>query len=113
MSAPVAPASGPERQRDPERTRTEILERGRAQGLFRHDTDAIDVHMMISAYCVFRVANRYTFGAIFGRDLLDPDRREYYRTLLGDMIVNYLTAAGGSTALPSGSGRRRLAQVMP
>jgi AcrR family transcriptional regulator len=71
----------------------EILERGRAQGIFRSDIDAIDVHMMISAFCVFRVANRYTFGAIFGRDLIDPARREYYRDLLGDMIVNHLTAS--------------------
>ena len=39
-----------------------ILERGRAEGIFRRDVDAIDVHMMISAFCVFRVANRHTFG---------------------------------------------------
>jgi hypothetical protein len=70
----------------------EILERGRAQGAFRHDIDAIDVHMMISAFCVFRVANRHTFGAIFGRDPLDPARREHYRRLLGNMIVDHLTA---------------------
>ena len=50
----------------------DILERGRADGQFRTDVDAIDVHMMISAFCFFRVANRHTFGAIFGRDLVDP-----------------------------------------
>ena len=44
------------------------------EGSFRADVDAIDVHMMISAFCVFRVANRHTFGAIFGRDLVDPSR---------------------------------------
>ena len=75
----------------------DILDRGRAQGLFRDDIDAIDVHMMISAFCVFRAANRHTFGAIFGRDLLDPGRRDYYRTLLGDMIVNHLTAPPART----------------
>ena len=72
----------------------EILARGRAQGIFRGDVDAIDVHMVISAYCVFRVANRYTFGAIFGRDLVDPARRDHYRTMLGDMVVNHLTVTG-------------------
>jgi AcrR family transcriptional regulator len=70
----------------------ELLARGRAQGVFRTDIDAIDVHMMISSFCVFRLANRYTFGAIFRRDLLDPERREHYRTMLGDMVVNHLTA---------------------
>jgi TetR/AcrR family transcriptional regulator len=68
-----------------------ILARGRAQGLFRDDIDAIDVHMAISAFCCFRVANRHTFGAIFGRDLLDPALRDHYRTMLGDMVVCHLT----------------------
>lgn len=71
---------------------SDILERGRADGLFRADIDAIDVHMMISAFCVFRVSNRHTFGAIFGRDLVDPDRHDHYRTMCGDMIVRYLAA---------------------
>jgi AcrR family transcriptional regulator len=69
----------------------ELLKRGRANGLFRSDVDAIDVHMMISSFCFFRVANRYTFGAIFGRDLVDPRDRARYRRMLGDFVVRYLT----------------------
>ncbi|MDG4825244.1 TetR/AcrR family transcriptional regulator [Asanoa sp. WMMD1127] len=69
-----------------------ILRRGRAQGVFRADVDAIDVHMMISAFCVFRVANRHTFGTIFGRDLVDPARHDHYRAMCADMIVRYLAA---------------------
>jgi AcrR family transcriptional regulator len=68
----------------------QILKRGRADGVFREDVDAIDVHLAISAYCFFRIANRYTFGALFGRDPVDPGRREHYRALLGDMIVSHL-----------------------
>jgi AcrR family transcriptional regulator len=67
-----------------------ILERGRAEGVFRSDIDAVDLHMMISAFCVFRVANRHTFGTLFDRDLTDPELREHYRTMLGDMIVDYI-----------------------
>ena len=74
-----------------------ILERGRAEGVFARDVDAIDVHMMISAFCVFRVANRHTFGTIFDRDPLDPRRREHYRAMVGDMVVAYLTAAARPT----------------
>ena len=69
-----------------------ILERGSAEGLFREDVDPIDVHMMISAFCVFRTANRYTFKAIFKRDMLDPDRRDHYRQMLGDLVLEYLSA---------------------
>ena len=67
-----------------------ILERGRADGTFRSDVDAVDVHMVISAFCVFRIANRHTFGTLFDRDLADPALREHYRTMLGDMIVDYV-----------------------
>ena len=59
----------------------------RTAGLFRADVDALDVHMVISAFCVFRTANRHTFGAIFDRDLLDPARRAHYRRMLGDLVM--------------------------
>lgn len=67
-----------------------VLSRGVDDGLFRDDVDALDVHMMISSFCFFRVANRHTWGALFDRDLLDPDRREHYRTMLGDLVTGYL-----------------------
>ncbi|MEV0056289.1 TetR/AcrR family transcriptional regulator [Saccharopolyspora shandongensis] len=69
-----------------------ILERGRTAGQFRDDVDALDVHMVISSFCVFRTANRYTFQAIFKRDMLDPARRDHYRKMLGDLVTDYLTA---------------------
>jgi AcrR family transcriptional regulator len=72
----------------------EILARGAAEGVFRNDVDAVDLHMMISAFCVFRVANRHTFGTLFARDLTDPKLRERYRTMLGDMVIDYLSIPG-------------------
>ena len=68
----------------------DILARGRREGAFTREVDAVDLHMMISAFCVFRVGNRHTFGAIFDRDLTDPGRRDHYRRMLGDMVVEYL-----------------------
>ena len=70
-----------------------ILDRGRAGRLHAATPTPIDVHMMISAFCVFRVANRHTWATLFDRDLLDPALRERYRRMLGDMVVDYLTAA--------------------
>ena len=69
----------------------QILARGREQGRFARQVDALDVHMLISSYCVFRVANRHTFNTIFGRDLADPALRDRYRAMLGDLVVAYLT----------------------
>ena len=53
---------------------------------------AVDLHAMISSFCFFRMSNRHTFGALFGRDLVAADQREHYRTMLGDMVIAYLTA---------------------
>jgi AcrR family transcriptional regulator len=69
-----------------------ILRRGQQEGRFRRDVDALDVHMMISSFCVFRIANRHTFQASFGRDMADPARRDHYRQMLSDMVVDYLTS---------------------
>ena len=69
-----------------------ILKRGYATGTFTRRVDAIDLHMMISAFCVFRVANQHTFGVIFDRDLTSPELRDRYRTMLADMVVSYLVS---------------------
>lgn len=74
-----------------------ILDAGRAAGDFgagAADVDAVDVHMMISSFCFFRIANQHTFGALFGRDLTAPEHRSRYREMIGEMVVAYLTGAG-------------------
>ncbi len=68
----------------------DILERGVRQGLFRSDLDAVDVHMAISSLCFFRVANRYTFRALFKRDLLSPRVRAHHKRMIGDAILGML-----------------------
>lgn len=68
-----------------------ILERGRELGEFRSDASAIDVHLVISSYCVFQVANRYTFGYLFDVDFADPAYRAHLRAMIGDVVVGWLT----------------------
>ncbi|HLU73721.1 MAG TPA: TetR/AcrR family transcriptional regulator [Nonomuraea sp.] len=67
-----------------------ILEAGKASGDFDTEADAVDVHMMISAFCFFRVSNQHTFGALFGRDMTAPEHRERLRRMVGEMTVAYL-----------------------
>jgi len=77
-----------------------ILRRGREQGAMRRDVDPLDVHMLISAFCVFRTVNRHTVQAIFGRDLGERSRRPHYRKMLGDIVVAYLTSADAPAQRP-------------
>ncbi len=72
------------------RTLTTILERGRKEGVFRGDVDPVDVHMLISAFCFFRVSNRHTFGAIFDRDLSEPKLRKRHKKLITETIERML-----------------------
>lgn len=69
----------------------EILTRGREQGVFRTDVDALDVHLVISSYCVFQVANRYTFGFLFDVDFTEESERAHLRRMVGDVVVGWLT----------------------
>lgn len=71
-----------------------ILTRGRTAGIFVRDCSALDVHMMISGLCFFRVSNRHTFGAIFGCDLSAPDVRTRHKAMIGEMVVSYMTTPG-------------------
>jgi len=69
---------------------TSILERGHRQGIFKADIEAVDLHMMISAFCFFRVSNRYTFGAIFRQDFSEEEMREKHKQMIGDAILSWL-----------------------
>jgi AcrR family transcriptional regulator len=70
----------------------QVLERGRADGVFHREIDALDLHMLVSSFCFFRINNRYTFKANFGRNLVQKNRRPMYRQMIGDVVVEYLTS---------------------
>ena len=72
------------------RVLTSILERGAREGVFRNGVDAIDLHLFISAFCVFRVSNRFTFGTIFECDLSDPAVRTRHKKMIVDATLRYL-----------------------
>lgn len=67
-----------------------ILDRGVAAGVFARKADPIDIHMLISAFCFFRVSNRYTFGTIFRRDLSEPATMERHKDMIADAVISYL-----------------------
>ncbi|MFC5929451.1 TetR/AcrR family transcriptional regulator [Cryobacterium melibiosiphilum] len=88
-------------------TLDDLLRRGVASGEFRTDIDALDLHLLISSYCFFQVANRYTFRTLFGRDMLEPERHSYYRRLVGDMIVATMTDLARPDLIQPASGSDR------
>ena len=85
-----------------------ILQQGQEQGIFRSDLDPVDVHMLISAFCFFRVSNQYTFGIVFQRDLSAPELRRRHRTMISDVVLGWLTQKSSEENPVTAPGRPRL-----
>ncbi len=68
-----------------------VIERGQAEGRFRPGVDPVEIHKSIAALGMFNVTNRYTFGAIFQRDMGSKGDVARRREIVADMIVSYLT----------------------
>ena len=67
-----------------------VIERGQADGRFRRDVDAVEVHKAIAALGMFNVTNQFTFGAIFQREMGSKGDVAGRREVVADMIVRYL-----------------------
>ena len=70
----------------------EILERGAEAGVFRSGLVPLDVHLLISSFCFYRVSNRHTFGEIFQIDLPDEAIKQRHREMICESVLRYLQA---------------------
>ena len=70
---------------------SQVLARGQAEGRFRTGVDPVEVHKSIAALGMFNVTNRYTFGAIFQRDMGSKGDVARRRDIVADIILSYLT----------------------
>ncbi|MDH4609191.1 TetR family transcriptional regulator [Pseudomonas sp. BN102] len=70
----------------------EILRRGEAEGVFRPGLNALDLHLLISSFCFYRVSNRNTFGEIFQIDLTDEQVKARHKEMICESVLRYLQA---------------------
>lgn len=70
----------------------ELLERGKALGVFRNNIDPIDLYISISALSAYYVSHHYTFEAIFNTPLMQPKRLKQRQEHAVEMILRYLKA---------------------
>jgi AcrR family transcriptional regulator len=66
---------------------SQVLSQGQASGVFRQDIDSVDLYQVIVSLGFFNVANRHTFGAIFGRNWADV---EHVRAFVTDVVLRYV-----------------------
>jgi AcrR family transcriptional regulator len=68
-----------------------VIARGQAQALFRQDVDPVEIHKAMAALGMFNVTNRYTFGAIFQREMGAKGDVAQRCGVVADIIISYLT----------------------
>ena len=67
-----------------------ILRRGEELGVFRQGVNAIDLHLMISSFCFYRISNRHTFSEIFQIELVNDEIKQRHKAMLCDSVSRYL-----------------------
>ncbi|OQR36919.1 TetR family transcriptional regulator [Pseudomonas sp. Bc-h] len=68
----------------------ETLRRGEEEGIFRPGVQAVDLHMLISSFCFYRVSNRHTFSEIFQIELEDREVKDRHKAMISDSVTRYL-----------------------
>lgn len=68
----------------------EIIQRGQAEGAFRPGIQALDLHLLISSFCFYRVSNRNTFGQIFEIDLTDEQVKARHKAMICESVLRFL-----------------------
>ena len=73
---------------------SDLLRRGRDEGVFRDGIDPVHLHLLIASVCFYRVSNRHTWRVIFQRDLEAADDAAQQREMVVESVLRYLAAAG-------------------
>jgi AcrR family transcriptional regulator len=77
-----------------------LIARGEAEGAFRPGLDPVDLHMLISGFCFYRVSNRHTLRAIFGRDGRLAEVAAAQRRMIAEAVLRYVTPGPAPSPSP-------------
>lgn len=69
-----------------------LLERGQADGSFRSDITALDLHLTITSLAFFNVSNSHTIERIFRYDMGDEANAAHRRDVCGDIVLRWVSA---------------------
>jgi len=68
----------------------DILHRGAVEGVFRAGLEPLDIHLLISSFCFYRVSNRHTFGSLFQIDLSDAEVKQRHKEVICESVLRYM-----------------------
>jgi AcrR family transcriptional regulator len=67
-----------------------LLARGEKERLFRRGIDPVELHMTLSALCIFSVANRHTFESLFDYDMTSGKARTARKKEIDELLWRYV-----------------------
>jgi TetR/AcrR family transcriptional regulator len=93
-------------------TLTEVVNRGRAAGVFRPEIDPMVLYLSLSSLAYHYLSNQYTLGFALGVQFTSPKARQTWLAHITEMITTYCRVPGGAAvaALRSETGP---AEVVP
>lgn len=66
------------------------IRRGEEEGVFRANIDVLDVHLLMSSFCFYRVSNRHTFGHIFAIDFQDDETKRRHKEMICEAVLRFV-----------------------
>ncbi len=69
-----------------------VLARGEHDKVFRKGIDPVELHMTLSALCIFSVANRHTFESLFDYDMASAAARAQRKKEIDELLWRYVRA---------------------
>ena len=68
----------------------DVLKRGAETGVFRADTDPLDVYLTMASMGFFYLSNRWTLSTVFRRDLVAKSEIVRWGEHISDVLLSYL-----------------------
>lgn len=68
----------------------DVLKRGAERGVFRADTDPLDVYLTMASMGFFYLSNRWTLSTVFRRDLVAKSEITRWGEHISDVLLSYL-----------------------
>jgi AcrR family transcriptional regulator len=68
----------------------DVLNRGAEKGVFRADTDPLDVYLTMASMGFFYLSNRWTLSTVFRRDLIATSEITRWGEHISDVLLSYL-----------------------
>jgi AcrR family transcriptional regulator len=71
-----------------------VLKRGQKSGVFKRSITPIDLHLLYTSFCFYRVSNQHTVATVLGMNMLSSSNSTRHKRLVKDAIIAYLLSSG-------------------